>query len=624
MNTKKKMTTTRLALTLALLLPAGLIQAATPPELVNFEGVLRDASGVPETGTKDMEFLFYDTDGGATCPAVGGTLLLTDSHLFAGTGDVTITGGLFNVELGGGAITAGSQASLSDVFRDNAAVYVEVKVTTETLCPRIHVTSAGYSMNSDHLDGVDSSGYIDTSATAQTKAGDLSLGGDITVNGGEIFLPGGATFGALSAGGGYFLTNDLDTDDLFLFAGNSLDDGSLIVRGDDAMEFRAGNGLFNFRNGDAGGTITAVLGATGNLQIDGDLTVSGGDLLSLTNLALSGDLTVSGGDVDLNAATGHVFLNNGASTVAGPYIRGNSNSVSLLAGDSNFDDLALRGGNSFDDGEIVIYGDNRMDLRAGNGNFSFLDGSTGGEIADLSAGGNLQIDGDMTVTGGDVDLNATEGFLFLNSGASTNAGPFIRGNTSSVLIQAGADNTDDLFLRGGNSIGDGRIVIRGDSLIELRAGNGNFSFLNGSTGAEKADLSSTGALQLDSFWETDLDMDLLDATVAFISGSPADFTFGGSNLNLNLGDNFFDDVLIPGGLFVTGTKSFIQNHPQREDLSIAYVALEGAEAATFARGSGRLDGGVARVALEETFAWTTNPEIGLTAHVTPRGELADL
>ena len=111
MYTKKIQTTTRLALALALLLPAGLIQAATPPELVNFEGVLRGASGVPSSGTVDMVFYFYDTDGGASCPAAGGTLLLADSH--AGMGNVTIAGGLFNVELGGGVITAGSRACIA-------------------------------------------------------------------------------------------------------------------------------------------------------------------------------------------------------------------------------------------------------------------------------------------------------------------------------------------------------------------------------------------------------------------------------------------------------------------------------------------------------------------------------
>ncbi|RMG43698.1 MAG: hypothetical protein D6718_11530, partial [Acidobacteria bacterium] len=53
-------------------------------------------------------------------------------------------------------------------------------------------------------------------------------------------------------------------------------------------------------------------------------------------------------------------------------------------------------------------------------------------------------------------------------------------------------------------------------------------------------------------------------------------------------------------------------------LKVVYTALEGPEAATFVRGSGRLSGGVARIALDETFALVTNPDIGLTAQVTPR------
>jgi len=42
-------------------------------------------------------------------------------------------------------------------------------------------------------------------------------------------------------------------------------------------------------------------------------------------------------------------------------------------------------------------------------------------------------------------------------------------------------------------------------------------------------------------------------------------------------------------------------------------------AGTYARGNGRLVNGVARVPLGETFQWVTNPDIGLTAHLTPRG-----
>lgn len=81
-----------------------------------------------------------------------------------------------------------------------------------------------------------------------------------------------------------------------------------------------------------------------------------------------------------------------------------------------------------------------------------------------------------------------------------------------------------------------------------------------------------------------------------------------------------DDVVVQGNLSATGAKPFVQNHPQRPDLSVVYAALEGDEVGTYTRGSARLEEGVARVRLGETFAWVTNPNNGLTAHVTPRGE----
>jgi hypothetical protein len=73
-----------------------------------------------------------------------------------------------------------------------------------------------------------------------------------------------------------------------------------------------------------------------------------------------------------------------------------------------------------------------------------------------------------------------------------------------------------------------------------------------------------------------------------------------------------------------GTKNFVQNHPYEPDQVIVYAAPEGNEVATYTRGSGRLRDGTAVVRLDETFAWVTNPDLGLTAHVTPRGGAAEL
>ncbi len=50
-----------------------------------------------------------------------------------------------------------------------------------------------------------------------------------------------------------------------------------------------------------------------------------------------------------------------------------------------------------------------------------------------------------------------------------------------------------------------------------------------------------------------------------------------------------------------------------------YAAPEGDEIAVYTRGTARLVKGEARVRLGETFRWVANPDIGLTAHLTPHG-----
>jgi len=73
-----------------------------------------------------------------------------------------------------------------------------------------------------------------------------------------------------------------------------------------------------------------------------------------------------------------------------------------------------------------------------------------------------------------------------------------------------------------------------------------------------------------------------------------------------------------------GIVSFTQNHPESAGEVIVYTSPEGDEVATYTRGTGRLTGGTAEVSLGKTFKWVTNPDIGLTAHVTPREQAVPL
>jgi hypothetical protein len=99
-----------------------------------------------------------------------------------------------------------------------------------------------------------------------------------------------------------------------------------------------------------------------------------------------------------------------------------------------------------------------------------------------------------------------------------------------------------------------------------------------------------------------------------------------------VGGNFVDlssgtDIDVAAGSYKvlgSGSNSFVQNHPLEVDKVIVYTSPEGDETATYTRGTAKLSGGEAHVPLAQTFKWVTNPDIGLTAHLTPRGDCEGL
>src|SRR5262245_28041606 len=162
-------------------------RAATPPSLLNYQGVLRDSSNAPLSGSRDMVFSFFDTQGATNA-------ILLDAHTAAGGLAVTVTGGLFSVQLGGGVVTdgagPGTYTSLADMFRDYAEVWLEIHVGGETLAPRIRVVAAAYALNADHLDGKDSAAF------AQLGAGNTFATGTQIVQTGAVATKGVVVRGA--------------------------------------------------------------------------------------------------------------------------------------------------------------------------------------------------------------------------------------------------------------------------------------------------------------------------------------------------------------------------------------------------------------------------------------------
>ena len=80
-------------------------------------------------------------------------------------------------------------------------------------------------------------------------------------------------------------------------------------------------------------------------------------------------------------------------------------------------------------------------------------------------------------------------------------------------------------------------------------------------------------------------------------------------------------VYASGNLGASGTKTFVEPHPYDASKQIQYAALEGPEAGTYFRGTGKLARGIARIPVPDDFRIVSD-EKGLTVHVTPIGELA--
>jgi hypothetical protein len=102
------------------------------------------------------------------------------------------------------------------------------------------------------------------------------------------------------------------------------------------------------------------------------------------------------------------------------------------------------------------------------------------------------------------------------------------------------------------------------------------------------------------------------------SGVSADGTLQGGFFTDNTSDGYSRVAYGTYKIYGNGTVNFVQNHPYDRDSVIVYAAPEGDEAATYTRGTARLVDGEATVPLGETFRWVTNPDVGLTAHLTPR------
>jgi hypothetical protein len=479
--------------------------AAGPPSLLNYQGVLRDASDKPRNGAFDMTFHFFDAD-------TAGNEILVDAH--TGGGAVAVTNGLFNVQLGSGVISDGSGPgffnTLDVLFRTYDTVYMEVQIGAETLSPRIRVVAAAYALNAGNLGGQPPGAYLDTSTGGQIKEG------------------------ALACDQGLLGYNDSGMGFGFGIWGRGLQGGG------------------EFRDYDNSGFADV---ATGDYGIDASGNSAGGNFHSLIGTGLA------------RAGTGNIGLSASGSTAGGQFqsSSGNSNAFAGYPGYGIFAYGSSGGGYFYpQSGSPEVY--LGTPSYAVDADVMSSSGALAGRFRDLTSGALVKL---ADPTWGTYSTGPTGGAFVSNVGSSSTT--IANGNWGIHAVGAYC----------GQGCG----------------GGGNFQDSTGTTISYVA-YSNVGI-------ET------------HASGS------GGSFYNTS---GTATAVAAAGGIGLSsnGTKNFVQNHPEDPGAVIAYASLEGDEAGTYTRGTARLSGGEARIPLGETFQWVTNPDLGLTAHLTPVGDWADL
>jgi hypothetical protein len=180
------------------------------------------------------------------------------------------------------------------------------------------------------------------------------------------------------------------------------------------------------------------------------------------------------------------------------------------------------------------------------------------------------------------------------------------------------------------ALGDFGVVGYGADPGGLSGGGGHFKDVTSGSetwvAADREGVYSIGA-SIGGHFENAGGQSSVDLATGSIGVYAVGSSMGGS-FNHSLSSSFAHLATNSGNTNYTiignGAKSFVQNDPFDKDKVVVFAALEGDEAGTYTRGTARLENGRATVPLSPSFALVTNPDIGLTAHVTPRGAAVPL
>ncbi|MCI0330837.1 MAG: hypothetical protein L0196_07790 [candidate division Zixibacteria bacterium] len=439
-----------------LLLLCAIVYALVPsvalgavPQLINFQGILRDGSGNPvANGSYSVAFTIYDAPSGGNV-------------FWAETTSVSTSSGLFTTLLGA------DNPMPNSVFNDSSR-YLGVKVGADPeMTPRQKLASVAYGYRVNSVDG----------ASGGTITSKVSIGPGHTNTGLNAFVTGASNIasGDYSAVGGG--------------VSNTASGQRATVGG--GQDNIASGDIFATVGGGSGNTASGFTGATvgggeGNTANGFQATVGGGSL----NAASSFNATVGGGLSD-TASGSYSTVGGGRYNLAG------GTSSTIAGGENNkargaYAVVCGGGGTAF----------GAADSNAALGDYSVVGGGfrniAGGVGVSVGGGVSNTASGDGGTVGGGVQNTASNSYATVGGGEGNVAGgdrATVPGGSSNEATGASSfaagqrakANHDGTFVWGDNTLEN--FASTGENLFLIRASGGVGIGTNAPQGA--LDVSST-------------------------------------------------------------------------------------------------------------------------------------
>ncbi|MBI2474987.1 hypothetical protein HYV69_01015, partial [Candidatus Uhrbacteria bacterium] len=602
------------------------VHAASPPNILTYQGRVLDANGVPvSSSSASMKFFLYSSLSGGTCIWSNSSSTCDGNTPGSTTArTVTLTNGLFTENLGDTSIASPYAAISDSTFADNTGIYLEVIIAGETLTPRKQLVAAPYALNADTLDGIDLSVIqlweVGTNGSYEDDAAAI-VGADT----------------AFSYGSGG--VGDLRVADEIEVMGDGFIDNDLVVGASTSATETIANVAFSLSGNDL--FVASDAGIEGNLYVDGAIDLVGTatvsdlscvDCLDFTELsdtlALDTSTSITQDSAEVftitNSGTGNTIVNLSST---GDFIVQDNGVAAFTVNDSGNGTFAGTlgvTGNTTLTGDLAVNGGDltstatTWNIDVGNtGSFIFRDGTnTLFSITDAGTTGNASITGTLGVTGavtltddlavnGD-DVLAVNGDDVTSDGnLSLSATGYTRVGDTGVPGDATAD--DSLYVEGAFEV-DGTAYF--DSTLTIDANNidGTNFDVTGSTGAVSA---AAGAFDIDSSGNiTDGGNVLIDPSsrvdanaagaLSFGTTTATSLAFGSASvtaITITTDANASNDVSLTGGVSTTrdvtvGTDLTVTSGQRIGTGSVPDNLVALADDSLFVEGTAEIDGGL--------------------------------